>query len=60
MKKKPLKKQKKETDILKLAAKFLNENGWKAIVIGPAQVRQPIGSFKYNFEFVLPFTGSKK
>lgn len=47
-------------DILDQIAAFLKANGWTVIVAGPTQVRQEIGAAKYNFEFVVKFTGSKR
>lgn len=39
-------------------ADFLEANGWRVAVIGPAQVYQ--GSAKLNFELRVGFTGIRK
>lgn len=58
---KKLEKQKSiiYSEYLKLSAKYLEINGWRAIVMGPPRIQQPFGSAKMNFEFVIPFTGGK-
>lgn len=40
--------------------RYLNTVGWSALVIGRARVQQQPGARKFNFEFVVDFTGGKK
>lgn len=47
-------------DPLKQIGEYIESHGWKVAVIGPAQIRQQPGAFKYNYEFVVGFTGVKK
>lgn len=54
------KKTRTKPDPLKQIAKYIESKGWKVVVIGPAQIQQQTGSFKYNYEFVVKFTGAKK
>lgn len=41
-------------------ARYLELNGWSVIVAGPAFVQHRVGDRKFNYEFVLPFTGSHR
>jgi hypothetical protein len=43
----------------KEVGKFLQTIGWKALVIGIPRVQQQPGELKYNFEFVMRFTGKQ-
>lgn len=44
--------------MLGLIASYLQQHGWNVVVIGGARVQQPIGERKFNYEFVVRFTGS--
>lgn len=60
--KKPKRKPAPEalTDRLyKVAAKYLEANGWKPIVMGGTAIQQPLLGNKFNYEFVIRFTGKR-
>jgi DNA-dependent RNA polymerase auxiliary subunit epsilon len=59
-KKKTRKPRKDLTDRLyAVVAEYLEKNGWKAIVIGGTCIKQEITDRKYNYDFVVRFTGGK-
>jgi hypothetical protein len=37
----------------------LVRNDWKIFVVGGTEIRQPLGSLKFNYEFVTRITASK-
>lgn len=41
-------------------AKYLEHVGWSALVIGHARIQQQPLARKFNYEFVVDFTGGKK
>ena len=41
-------------------AEYLKSKGWSVAVIGTMKVEQRNPNRKYNFEFVVSFTGKKK
>jgi hypothetical protein len=49
----------KEEKLYDAVQKYLEANGWKLAAIGGTAVKQEIGAFKYNYEFVVRFTGSE-
>lgn len=55
---KPTPRQKREDAMLKSCAKFLEDNGWKALVISASGIRST--EMTCNFELVIKFTGGKK
>lgn len=62
MSKKAVKKKKtkrRKTDHLDLIARHLKLQGWKVVVIGGERVQQDVGANRYNFEYVVKFTGGK-
>jgi hypothetical protein len=40
-------------------AAYLKANGWNPVVVSSARVQQQPGSAKFNYEFVVPFTGTR-
>jgi len=45
----------------KALGKYLNKNGWKAIVIGPYTIgKYPFSVGDYKYQFVAEFIGYKK
>lgn len=40
--------------------RYLETVGWRALVIGNARIQQQAGERKFNYEFVVRFTGGKK
>ena len=41
-------------------ARYLKTRGWYVVVSGPAQVEQEPMALKFNYRFVLAFTGGKR
>ena len=57
--KKPRKKD--GFDLLCEALKiYLAEEGWNLVVAGNPEIRQPSNKGKYNYEFVMKITASKR
>lgn len=46
-------------NMLDTVAKYLEQNGWKVLVIGSPSVRHDPGDLEFNYQFVLKFTGKK-
>lgn len=40
--------------------RYLETIGWSAVVMGGARVQQQPSAAKFNYEFVVDFTGGKK
>lgn len=60
MKTKPKKQRRAKPDLLTVAAQYLKDNGWEVLVIGGTEIHQEPGAFKYNYQFVVNFTGKKR
>lgn len=58
--KKTKKRRDAEDILLEQVAKYLDRKDWKVVVIGGISVQKPIASSKFNYEFVVRFTGGKK
>lgn len=43
--------------MLNAIAEYLKSKGWKVLVIGDAKVQQHPDAERFNFEFVVRFTG---
>lgn len=54
------KRTKNKPDGLTQIAKYIESNGWKIVVIGPARIQQPFGGLGFNYELVVGFTGVKR
>ena len=39
--------------------RYLATVGWYAVVVGQTRIQQPPGEGKFNYEFVVRFTGGK-
>lgn len=60
MKKNKKPKPRSKPDPLRQIAKYIESQGWRVVVIGPARIQQPLGSREFQFEFVVNFVGSKR
>lgn len=59
--KKKAKAKTSDTDRLYAAVnRFLKINGWNVVVMGPVGVKQDPFAFKYDYEFVVGFTGARR
>ena len=50
----------KERKLQKAIGEFIESKGWKVMVIGSMRIEQRNPRTKYNFEFVVGFTGKKR
>ena len=39
---------------------YLQSIGWTALIVGGARIQQQAGERKFNYEFVVKFTGGKQ
>lgn len=44
--------------MLGLVASYLQDQGWRVVVIGSPRVQKQPGDAEFHYEFVLRFTGS--
>lgn len=46
-------------DLLTSTATYLEQNGWKVLVIGSPSIHHDPADLEFNYQFVLKFTGKK-
>jgi hypothetical protein len=43
----------------KAIARYLEDKGWRVIVVGDTRIQQPFGERQFNYEFVTRITAHK-